>query len=286
MDLRELRYFLAVAETGSFTQGAGRCFVTQPTLSAGIGRLEGELGTRLFERGKQGARMSEAGRRLLPEARAILARVDAATSAVRREAGPSFRLGLQATLPAGLIRPVAAALGAEVRLLLREGDATDLVERLWAGRLHLALVQDGPGLAGLDARAIARDAQVLAFPADAAPDGPITPMILDGGPLIVRTHCPFVAAARAILDEWGSQPRVVFRTRCDLRALELVATGLGPCLVPDSLTPPSGVVFRTVDGVRLERRIMAVAAPRPRLGHEMVQRVGQVLGSIAAQGDP
>jgi LysR family hydrogen peroxide-inducible transcriptional activator len=286
MDLRELRYFLAVAETGSFTQGAGRCFVTQPTLSAGIGRLEAELGARLFERGKHGARMTDAGLRLLPEARTILTRVEAATTAVRREAEPAFRLGLQSSLPARLIRPVAAALEPGVRLLLREGDAADLVERLWAGRLHVALVQDGPGLSGLDARLVGRDAQVLAFPADAVPDGPITPMAIHGGPLIVRTHCPFVAAARAILDDWGSAPRVVFRTRSDQRALEMVAAGLGPCLVPDSLPAPAGVVFRAVDGVRLERRIMAVSAPRPRLGHEMVRLTANVLGSIAAHGDP
>ncbi len=286
MDLRELRYFLAVAETGSFTQAAGRCFVTQPTLSAGIGRLEAELGARLFERGKQGARATEAGLRLLPEARAILARVETATSAVRHEDKPAFRLGLQSSLPARLIRPIRTALGPDIRILLREGDQADLVERLWAGRLHLALVQDGPGLSGLDARPIGRDAQVLAFPAGMAPDGPATPMTIHGGPLIVRTHCPFVAAARAILDDWGSQPRVVFRTRSDLRALEMVAEGIGPCLVPDSLAPPPGVVFRTVDGVRLERRLMAVSAPRPRLGHEMVRRVEHVLANIAAQPDP
>lgn len=286
MDIRELRYFLAVAETGSFTQAAGRCFVTQPTLSAGIGRLEAGLGARLFDRGKHGARATEAGLRLLPEARAILARVEAAKAAIRRDAAPVLRIGLQSTLPARFVRTIGAALGPDARLLLREGDAADLIERLWSGRLHLAVLQADPALAGLEARPLGRDAQVLAFPADAVPAGPVTPLTIDGQPLIVRTHCPFVAAARAILDHWGSRPRVVLRTRSDQRALEMVAAGLGACLVPDSLPPPPGVVYRAVDGVRLERPILAVAAPGPRLGHDLVRRISGALRNVAAPGDP
>jgi len=68
MNLTFLRYFLAVADTSSFTVAAERCHVTQPTLSSGVARLEEELGTRLFDRGRR-TRLTIAGQRLLPHAR-------------------------------------------------------------------------------------------------------------------------------------------------------------------------------------------------------------------------
>ncbi|MBM3647311.1 MAG: LysR family transcriptional regulator, partial [Alphaproteobacteria bacterium] len=70
MNLSFIRYFLAVADSGSFTAAAERCHVTQPTLSAGIARLEEEVGTRLFERGRR-SELSAAGQRLLPHARTM-----------------------------------------------------------------------------------------------------------------------------------------------------------------------------------------------------------------------
>ena len=71
MNLAFIRYFLAVAETGNFTEAAERCHVTQPTLSAGVARLEEEIGSRLFDRGRRSA-LSAAGQRLLPHARAMV----------------------------------------------------------------------------------------------------------------------------------------------------------------------------------------------------------------------
>src|SRR6185369_4955224 len=71
MNLAFIRYFLAVAETGNFTTAAERCHVTQPTLSAGIARLEDEIGGRLFERGRRTA-LTAAGQKLLPHARAMV----------------------------------------------------------------------------------------------------------------------------------------------------------------------------------------------------------------------
>ena len=71
MNLAFVRYFLAVAETSNFTTAAERCHVTQPTLSAGIARLEEEMGTRLFDRGRRSG-LTTAGQRLVPHARAML----------------------------------------------------------------------------------------------------------------------------------------------------------------------------------------------------------------------
>jgi DNA-binding transcriptional LysR family regulator len=82
MELRHLAYFLAVAQEGNFTRAADRALVAQPAISQQILRLERELGEKLFDRTSSGARLTEAGRVLLPHARAILAGADRARDAL------------------------------------------------------------------------------------------------------------------------------------------------------------------------------------------------------------
>lgn len=84
MDLRQLRYFMAVAEERSVTRAAARLHITQPPLSAQLARLEHELGTTLLIRHRRGVDLTEAGTHLLGHARRLLADVDAATDSVRR----------------------------------------------------------------------------------------------------------------------------------------------------------------------------------------------------------
>src|SRR4051794_5379748 len=99
MELRHLRYFVAIAEEGSFTRAAERLWVAQPGLSTQIRRLESELGVQLFERHTRGVDLTDAGEVLLERARAALTAADAAAGTGRDlEAGQigSVRLGLAA----------------------------------------------------------------------------------------------------------------------------------------------------------------------------------------------
>src|SRR5512142_1189651 len=82
MELRQLAVFVAVAEEGSFTRAADRLHVVQSAVSAGVRNLERELGTRLFDRSTHKVALSDAGRALLPEARATLAAAAAARDAI------------------------------------------------------------------------------------------------------------------------------------------------------------------------------------------------------------
>src|SRR5690348_8818169 len=84
MDLRQLRYFLVVAEERSVTRAAARLHLTQPPLSAQLARLEQELGVELFVRHRRGVDLTEAGRELFAHATRLLSGVDAATDSVRR----------------------------------------------------------------------------------------------------------------------------------------------------------------------------------------------------------
>src|SRR4051794_5535298 len=105
MNLAFIRYFQAVAETGSFTVAAERCHVTQPTLSAGIARLEDEIGSRLFDRGRR-AVLTAAGQKFAPHARAMVG----AWQAARAEQRSSRRQRL-VRAAIGTTLPIQAAIG-------------------------------------------------------------------------------------------------------------------------------------------------------------------------------
>lgn len=119
-----------------------------------------------------------------------------------------------------------------------------------------ALTRLERGLSGFREVALFADEQALAFPAERAASLPrrVRPSILQGEPLIVRTHCEDTARASRILDRGGVRPTVVARVSSDEVALALVAAGIGACLLPDSFSAP-GVVIRRGQGVGLRRRI-------------------------------
>jgi DNA-binding transcriptional LysR family regulator len=102
LELRHLRYLVAVAEAGTFTRAAERLFIAQPTLSQQIGRLEQLVGTPLLHRGRDGVRLTAAGAVLLDAGRDVLAAVDHAVSQTRQAAGlgrPRLRVVVPADLP-------------------------------------------------------------------------------------------------------------------------------------------------------------------------------------------
>jgi DNA-binding transcriptional LysR family regulator len=113
LELRHLRYFVAVADAGTFTRAAERLFVAQPTLSQQIGRLEQLVGTPLLHRGRDGVRLTAAGAVLLDGARDALSLVDHGVSQARQAAGlgqPRLRVVLPADLPDSLAVQTASLL--------------------------------------------------------------------------------------------------------------------------------------------------------------------------------
>jgi len=113
LELRHLRYLVAVADEGTFTRAAERLFIAQPTLSQQIGRLEQLLGTPLLHRGRDGVALTAAGTVLLDAARDVLSRVDHAVSQTRQAAGlgrPRLRVALPADLPDCLAVQTASRL--------------------------------------------------------------------------------------------------------------------------------------------------------------------------------
>ncbi|MFF3088145.1 LysR family transcriptional regulator [Streptomyces nojiriensis] len=177
MELQQMRYVLAVAETNSFTRAAERCLVVQSALSHQIARLERELGARLFERTSRRVRLTPAGEAFLPAARQCLDAAERAAAEVAAAVGE-----VRGRLAVGLIPTVAAVdvPGAlrdfrrrypHVRVSLRVGASEELAERVREGVLDVAFL-GLPTTArpqGVAARELARDRLVAVV----APDHPL-----------------------------------------------------------------------------------------------------------------
>jgi len=118
VELRHLRYFVALADAGTFTQAAEQMFIAQPTLSQQIRRLEEMVGTPLLQRRREGVRLTEAGNVLLEESRTVLSRVDHGVSRTRRAAGlgrPRLRFAVPPSVPEDLAVDVASRLQAAAK---------------------------------------------------------------------------------------------------------------------------------------------------------------------------
>jgi len=146
MQLQQLAYFVAVADSRHFTRAAQQLHVAQPSLSQQIRSLERELGAELFHRARGNITLTDAGEVLLPLARRMLADADSARAEVQEVAGlrrGRVRLGATPSLCTGLLPQVLRAYHREhpgISLLIEEGGSRDLVTALAGGALDLALL--------------------------------------------------------------------------------------------------------------------------------------------------
>src|SRR3954466_5243297 len=174
MQLQQLRYFLAVAETRHFTRAADSLGVSQPTLSKQIHTLEHSLGAPLFERIRGAVSLTVAGETLLPMAQRMVADADAAREAVQDIVGlrrGDVRLGATPSLCSSLVPEVLRTFRSEnpdIQLYVNEGSSQDLIENLLAHTLDLALiVQPAEGVdPALEATPLLRESLVVASVAD------------------------------------------------------------------------------------------------------------------------
>jgi LysR family nitrogen assimilation transcriptional regulator len=146
MDLRQLRYFVAVAERGGFGAAAGALNVAQSALSRHIKLLEQELGGALLERGARGVAVTESGKVLLNRGRWLLSALDDIRAEVlteNREPSGTVRLGVPSTLADILYAPLARVFAERfprVRLELSEGLTEEMTDRLLRGEIDLAIL--------------------------------------------------------------------------------------------------------------------------------------------------
>ena len=172
MELRHLRYFVAVVEEGSFTTAAEhRLHTSQPSLSRQIRDLEYEVGTELLSRGVRGVELTAAGKAFLDHARLALMQVDAAVEAARRAAHPArktFAIGFQTGHEMNWLPQAMHVLRDELKnieVTISSDYSPDLAEALARGRLDVAFLRVEPGY-DLEYHVVDREPLIVLMPSD------------------------------------------------------------------------------------------------------------------------
>lgn len=259
MNLAFIRYFLAVADTGNFTEAAERCHVTQPTLSAGIARLEEELGARLFDRGRRSS-LSAAGQRLQPHARSMveawrLARAEQRSSRRTR----LVRVAIASTMPVTSAMQWLATAQEQVAfdLEISEGTAEVVADRWRRGRCDIALFPLRAAATAANMASLWREPYVLAAASNhiVATRDRWSIKDLSDTPFILRAACEAHDEATRLFVAEGVRPRAVLRSSDEERCAAAVLASLGVCLMPRSLLRP-GMAAAEIREVALERRVV------------------------------
>jgi DNA-binding transcriptional LysR family regulator len=266
MDLRRLRYFIAVAEEGHITRAAERLGMQQPPLSRQIALMERELNVSLFRRLARGVELTDAGDALFREAKAILAHVDRALDTTRRTArgeDGTLCVGVAPTAPFNALVPLAIRSFREafpaVSMTLTEGLSNEIVAQFNSNQMDVAFVRAAEIHAdGVVVAPLQEEPLVVALPSRHAMarigrSQPVSlkrlaiePFIMIGPPG-TGLHDETVAACRAA----GFVPRLGQPAPRITSTLGLVAAGLGIALVPSTMQSVrmTGVVYRRLQGV-------------------------------------
>ncbi len=258
MELRELRYFVAVADTLNFGRAAVALHISQPPLSRAIRALEGELGTDLFERNTRGVRMSPAGAALLPEARRLLRDAAALQIGARHLAAGeigTLTLGFISAAAYGILPDIVRSFRERrpgVRLELREATSDAQPAAVKAGEFDVGFVLPGPADPALAYTPLTWEPLVAALPASRRWPAKVPLASLAAEPFVL-----FPRAAGAWLYDGivGFCRRSGFVPRIEQEAIQmqtivsLVAAGMGVALVPASLRHlrRTGVVYRPLN---------------------------------------
>ena len=274
MELRHLRYFVAVAEELHFGRAADRLRIAQPPLSRQIRDLEREVGAALFERVPRGVELTPAGRAFLPEARLTLAQAERAQRTAQRAArGETGRLRVgfvEAATHSGILPDVLSFFRAHlpsVGLSLFELDPLQQADAFRDGRIDVGILHSPPLDAArwLRVEPIYTEPVILALPKSHAGSIRSRPTLasLADEPFVSfpRVAAPemyddIIAACRAA----GFSPRIVQEAAGWHTLASLVSAGVGVGFVPKSIAEfqQAGVVYRAVKDLDVEMSLAAV----------------------------
>jgi DNA-binding transcriptional LysR family regulator len=290
MELRLLRYFMAVAEEGHITRAAERLGMQQPPLSQQIKRLEGELGLQLFRRKPRGVALTGAGRAFLADVREIMAGLDRAADraqrAARGEVG-TLSIGIASTahfcpLVPRVIRAFREA-APQVQVELREGGTSELVELTRSGTIDMAFVRKVFAPGELAVERLLQEPMVLAMPQGHALARGTKPVPLKA--LAAETFVFYRApegpgltdVITSACQDAGFVPRYGQAAPRPASALNFVAAGHGVTIVPQSLSRMSldGVSYRRIAaaGLVAPLNIVSRRSDRSETAHAFLQMV-------------
>jgi LysR family transcriptional regulator, nitrogen assimilation regulatory protein len=279
MDLKQLEYFVRVAELGSFTRAALALDVAQPALSRQVRLLEVELRQNLLIRNGRGATPTEAGKLLLEHGRGILHQVERAREELGRVRGAlagRVAIGLPPSLARVITVPLTRAFRAqlpEASLSISEGLSATMQEWLHTGRLDIAVLYNATPAPDIEITPLMQEELLLVQTrppglAEEPPPPPVSlteiaamPLVIPSRPNAIRMH---VEAEMAAL---GIRPTVALEIDGVSAILDLVADGAGAALLSrhavGSTIRPSAYRMRAIDPPLRTRVSLASSSQRP-----------------------
>jgi LysR family transcriptional regulator, hca operon transcriptional activator len=260
VELRHLRYFIAVAEAGSLTEAAQRrLYTSQPSLSRQIRDLEDEVGVELLTRGVRGVELTAAGKAFLDHARLAVMQVDAAVEATRKAARPArktFDIGFQTGLEVHWLPRTTHVLRdqlADIQVVVSSDYSPNLAEALARGRMDVAIMRLEPGY-DLGYHVVDNEPLVVLMPNDhrLTAQATVSPQAFVGEVFIGGSNKAGVL--RAVSDEYLRRNGIDIKLNHGVdniaMAISLVASTRGLALMPayaEDFLPPS-VVSRPLTG--------------------------------------
>ena len=280
MDLKQLEYFVRVAELGSFTRASIALDIAQPALSRQVRLLEVELRQNLLTRNGRGAAPTEAGKLLLEHARGILHQVERAREELGRVRGAlagRVAIGLPPSLARVLTVPLTRAFRQQMpdaQLSISEGLSVTMQEWLVNGRLDIAVLYNAQPATGIEATPLVDEDLMLVQPRPSGlqedpPPPPITlqevarlPLVIPSRPNAIRMH---VEAEMAAI---GCRPTIALEIDGVAAILDLVADGAGHAILSRnavaSSVKPSAFAVRAIGQPPLRTRLsLATSSARP-----------------------
>jgi len=297
MELRHLRYVVAVADTLHFGQAAERLHLSQPPLSQQIRQLEDELRVKLFNRTKRQVQLTDAGKMFVEEARVILAHAEHALNlAMRVNQGEVGQLTIGVAGPADArifvdILGTFARRHPKVRIVLRHMGSADQVQAIREGRLHVGIVALPIG----DESDLATETVMHRPIVIALPQGhPLAAR--DRVPLLALAHEPHIMFARHIgpqffdaviasCREAGFNMNIAHEVDNLYTACALVAAGLGVCFVPAGIQEgrSTSIVLRPVEPSLPHIDLHMAVAYKPKPACALVRLFVDVVREVVAQ---
>ncbi|MBU9853527.1 LysR family transcriptional regulator [Rahnella aceris] len=248
IELRHLRYFIAVAEELHFGRAAERLHMSQPPLSQQIQALETHLGAALFYRNNRSVRLTQAGQAFLPEARQILQRVgEASAQAARIHRGESGNLTLGLTSSAPFLRRVSRTLHRfrltypDVNIRIEQLNSKQQIEPLLEGKLDLGIMRNGELPEELEHHLVLSEPLIAVVhkdhPLNALKEGELTFQHLADQPFVFFSKDVGTSLYDDILGQLkvqGITPYITQEVGEPLTIIGLVAAGLGVSILPAS----------------------------------------------------
>ena len=273
MEMQQVRYFVALAQTLNFTRAADLCNVSQPALTRAIQQLEHEFGGPLFHRERNNTHLSELGRMMLPYLETVHASTQAAKAAARsakKIENVTMTLGAMCTIGPQLVADLIVKFQAEhpdVEVSVVDGEARAMIEKLEKGDLHLSIVGVPEELPDtLHQLPVFSERFVIVIPRNHpwAEKNAIRVCELDGEPYVGRTNCEVFQMVTQDFARRGVTTKKVFSSPRDDWVQKMIKAGLGFGFFPEYCVTDPDLIVRPLIEPEYSRTIyLATVRGRP-----------------------